>query len=98
MAANKFRVTATSASWKRYGSSTLDQTVQTLVECNCLHPKTPPVEYAEADVKGFAKVLEQHGFAASDGHLLINAEATQTRICSVVHTTLNHGSGGHPKH
>jgi len=51
--------------------------------------KISSVKYAEADVREFAKVLEQHGFAADDRHLLINAEATQTRIRSVIRTTLD---------
>lgn len=52
-------------------------------------PAIPPVKYAEADVRVFAKVLEQHGFALGDQHLLVNADATQSRIRSVVRTTLN---------
>lgn len=59
------------------------------VETYLEHPKISPVKYAKADVRDFAKVLEQHGFAASDRHFLVNEEATQTRIRSVVRTTLD---------
>lgn len=59
------------------------------VETYFEHPKIPPVKYAEADVREFAKVLEQHDFAVGNQQLLINAEATQTRIRSVVRKTLD---------
>jgi hypothetical protein len=58
------------------------------IETYLEHPNISEFSYAEADVREFAKVLEQHGFAASDQQLLINSEATQTRIRSVIRTTL----------
>jgi hypothetical protein len=52
-------------------------------------PKISEVKYAEADVLGFSQVLQQHGFSQSDQQLLINENSTQSRIRSVVKTTLD---------
>lgn len=52
-------------------------------------PKILDVKYAEADVLGFSQVLQQHGFSQDDQQLLINENATQSRIRSVVKNTLD---------
>jgi hypothetical protein len=43
-----------------------------------------PVTYAEADARGLASVLDQHGFDQQDRVLLVNNEATKTIIESRV--------------
>ena len=57
-------------------------------------PKILDVKYAEADVLGFSQVLQQHGFSQDDQQLLINENATQSRIRSVVKNTLDSLSDG----
>lgn len=52
-------------------------------------PLISPVKYAEADVREFAHVLEQHGFDKNDRLLLINDQATQSRIRSVLRSKLS---------
>lgn len=53
------------------------------------HPHITPVKYAEADVREFAQVLEQHGFDKNHQVLLINDQATQSRIKSVLRSQLS---------
>jgi len=46
------------------------------------------VKYAEADARGFATALEQHGFEPSNRELLTGGQATKTAIESAIRMTL----------